>query len=906
MTEPALEQAEEDPVLDRFGWERPPWGRLIASILLLSFWSGQSGAHTQLFPGPVYLQSPGGPEDVIAADLTGDGILDLVATGEDTGNLFLLKGKGSLRFQNARALTVAGRPSQVAAADLDQLLGPELIWIDELSGILYWAYATGDSISPYTSASFAAEGEETSGLAVADLNGDGWEDVIVSIGGGDELAFHFNDGAGNLLPAQFHRVGDGPGQILPTTRPGDALPRVIIAQRGALALNVGIYDGLDPVLTQEIDTGGPRWIEIAPWDSDELEDLFVVGKEGSVLQIQRLQGDGSYSLVREAPVDPGSVTVTTLESKGSLHRLVVGEARRDRLTIYEGIPGEGLSPRQSWFVGKKFRRVLSADLDGDGRVELVVPLPMDDRLAVVQQKGAGLLAYPTVPTGFLPKELHYTPSTAKEPPRLAVVHSIAPAVRIYEPFDQSLREADVVDVEGGLRDLNWVDWNHDEHTDFVVLRKGAGVEGYRAQSGGGFTLSLTIPLGDKINDLAVGDIDGDGEFDLAVADSSASEVRIFLGDGLGGFTETLPVAAAVPPIHICLVELNDDARSDLLLLDGTVFLSMLFRGDDSFSSSVRLAVGNDPRRILTAELNGDGLPDIVVVSTGGAGSYTSYVSRSPGVFALAAFSEALTSGFIDVRLAELSGDGLTDMVFADVIGEGLLVRQGFGDGTFGVGLPFNASTLAIAVETGDADGDGTIDIMVLDGQVGSVRILLQQPQPLVAVGGRLSARRNGSRVRLLVESLERLTVLRGRDRAIIPLMRVDQTLWEGWDEAPSSDAERYYLLDGQGRELDQAVVETSQIGSSLASLAPPMPNPARSRVSIRFRAPQSGPWSLRLIDARGRVIRRPQVSQLSGGWFQANWDGRDERGQTVARGRYFVDLVVAGKRFSRPLLWMGP
>jgi len=906
ILDPSPVIGEEDHAIHRSAFFRVLAPAAVSTALLSLVGLGLLWAQTAVFPGPIYLDSPGHPADVTVVDLDGDGVLDLLIAGRDAGSLFLRLGLGGLRFGSPRGLTLAGRPSRVAVADLDHQLGLDLVWTDEGAGVLYWAVASGDPTLPYENVSLHREGEEVTGLATADLNGDGWEDVVVSVGGGDELAFHFNDGSGGLLPAVHHRAGDRPTRILVATAPDTLTPRLIVMQEGALARDVAVYDGSIPVLTQRIPVEGPRWIELAPWDLDGQEDLLVIAREGSSLQIHRRQSDGSFSRVRETPIAPGSAAVTSLESFGPLRRLVVAEAAKSRVTLFEGIPGEGLMARQSWFVGPSIRQILHSDLDGDGRVELIVPLPDEDRIAVIEQSGAGLLAYSSVPTGSSSTEVQYTPATAVQPARVAVLGPVPPAIRIYEPFDNSLRQVTAVPGSRGLHHVHWIDVDRDGWSDPVVLRDSVGVEEFRADKGGGFVPGWTLSLAGDLKDLAAGDIDGDGWSDLAVADASGSRILTFLNDRAGGFTAADVVVMPVAPTRVVLADLNEDGKSDLLLLDGTTFLSLLFRGADSFGSPVRMAVGGNPRQILTGDINGDGALDLVIAGTTLGGSYTSYVTRAPGVFELASFSETLVSGFVEARLGEVSGDGILDLIIASISSsDGLVLRQGLGDGTFDLPFPIPAASIAVAVAAGEIDGDGTTDLMVLDGLSASMTLLLQNPASLVPVAGRLLAARIDERVRIIVESSLSLRVIRERDRKDIDLTPAATGRWEGWDADPGRGPQSYALLSPGGDLLDRVEVGASPAASRVR-LAEPFPNPARGAVSIRFRLPGGGGGSLRLGDARGRVVAHPAVRTEGGGWWVAAWNGRDATGEKVARGRYFVDLTVGGRRFSRSLVWTGP
>lgn len=74
------------------------------------------------------------------------------------------------------------------------------------------------------------------------------------------------------------------------------------------------------------------------------------------------------------------------------------------------------------------------------------------------------------------------------------------------------------------------------------------------------------------------------------------------------------------------------------------------------------------------------------------------------------------------------------------------------------------------------------------------------------------------------------------------------------------------------------------------ALADPFPNPFNPRTVIDYTIPREGPVSVRIHDARGRVVRRLVEGTVSAGRATTVWDGEDEDGRAVASGLYFVRL----------------
>src|SRR5439155_10233312 len=83
-------------------------------------------------------------------------------------------------------------------------------------------------------------------------------------------------------------------------------------------------------------------------------------------------------------------------------------------------------------------------------------------------------------------------------------------------------------------------------------------------------------------------------------------------------------------------------------------------------------------------------------------------------------------------------------------------------------------------------------------------------------------------------------------------------------------------------------------GAPLA-LAPPAPNPAAWRTSLRFTLPSRQRATLRIYDVSGRAMRTLAEGTLEAGPHALDWNGRDDAGRRVAAGPYFVRLIAAGR-----------
>lgn len=108
--------------------------------------------------------------------------------------------------------------------------------------------------------------------------------------------------------------------------------------------------------------------------------------------------------------------------------------------------------------------------------------------------------------------------------------------------------------------------------------------------------------------------------------------------------------------------------------------------------------------------------------------------------------------------------------------------------------------------------------------------------------------------------------------------------------------------------IDHLVLSNGLVGVSPRTplvpveLAPPSPNPSRGPVTLVFRAPDTRPVRVEIVDASGRRVRRADLDGGSGGPRVWLWDGRDDTGHAVAPGVYRARAIGAGGGTSRSLV----
>jgi hypothetical protein len=254
---------------------------------------------------------------------------------------------------------------------------------------------------------------------------------------------------------------------------------------------------------------------------------------------------------------------------------------------------------------------------------------------------------------------------------------------------------------------------------------------------GHFLPPTNYDTGNQPAGVAIGDLNGDGKPDLAVAADNG--ISIFLQDPTkpGSLLPptTLPVANGTSSVAIA--DLNGDGRPDLVATDGTSVLVFLQdpNAPASFLPAVRYGAGLQPRFVAVSDLNGDGKLDLAVANEGSPGdNTTASVSvllqdpAAPGKF-LPAVDYKTGLGSVYVMIADLNGDGKADLAvvnFGGSVGSvSVLLQNPTLPGQFQSATNYDSSDLPSSVAVGDMNGDGKPDLVIAGGS--GVKIRFQDP-----------------------------------------------------------------------------------------------------------------------------------------------------------------------------------
>jgi hypothetical protein len=617
------------------------------------------------FQAPVQYAVGTGPVALVAGDFTGDGRLDLAAANSTSGDVTILEGQGDGSFVAQSATFPLGTfPVALLADDLNNDGRLDVVAVNAQGVVVSVGLGLGDG----TFVNVIHDGAHPvhSTPLVADLNGDGVPDVAILAGNGQILVRFGNPAAAGTF---------APPVVLNANPAAGARDVTLVTVNGRPEL--AALDAYDNAVSFYAFAGGSRFVRSLGPALPEPEDIPVRIAAGD------LNGDGLQDLVVTSyDADSGGVAIFLQQPDGTfgaaIYRGDVGVSPTDLALVNLGSAGLDIVVTDQHF-GEAFVLLNSG------------PSPFQTKL--VFRTGTGLY-------GAVQED-----STEVESPEVP----IALATGVFGR-----------DATPGLVVLNAGSHNFD-------LLQGDGLGGLFNPS-----TSLTWRAGTDPRAVVTGDFNGDGIADLAVLNRATDQVLVYLGDGKGGFVPSGGTGpdgqphgfnAGNAPDSLATFDVNGDGHPDLVVgnTNGDI-LVLLGNGDGTFQPYQRT-----DRHVALAVMNANsGNPPEFALADQSRDLVT-LVSSQPGP----SFDQGRQDGVLSpnaVKLADLNGDGIPDLIVANGGGNDVLVYPGLADGRFGPAYSFFAGTDPVSVTVADLNGDGHPDLVVANQGSNDVSVLYGQGQ----------------------------------------------------------------------------------------------------------------------------------------------------------------------------------
>ncbi|MCK4403793.1 MAG: VCBS repeat-containing protein [candidate division Zixibacteria bacterium] len=351
-----------------------------------------------------------------------------------------------------------------------------------------WSFTT--EVSEESPGTFAPDsvypvGESPWSVFAADLDDDGYEEIITANSGSDNVSVLLNNGDGTFASDSVYPVGEEPWSVFAADLDGDGYSEIITANMYDNTVSVLLNNGDGTFATQSVYPvdEGPVSVFAADLDGDGDLDMTTANMLSDNVSVLLNNGNGTFAPHSTYPVGdltmPVSVFAADVDGDGDLDLQTANYGSYDVAVLLND--GNGTFTLSSLYpVGDLPLSVFAADLNGDGDLDLETANCYSDSVSVLLNNGDGTFG----------------------------THSAYPA-------GDGPWSVFAVDVDGD-EDLDLATASEFSSDVSVLLNDGDG----------SFTPHSVYPVGDEPYSIFAADLDGDGDLDLATANHGSDNVSV--------------------------------------------------------------------------------------------------------------------------------------------------------------------------------------------------------------------------------------------------------------------------------------------------------------------------------------------------------------------------------------------
>lgn len=709
------------------------------------------GSTTQTFASQQTFSAGYKPFSIAVGDFNGDGRPDVVIADENNSTVSILlnstpPGASTASFAPQQiflaGMTYTSDAFSVSVADINGDGKPDLAVTnpnDATITVLLNQTAAGAATLNFSAPQSFASGVNPWHATVSDINGDGKPDLVVANYTGDTVSVLLNTTAPGAAVASFAArqafvAGNYVQAVLTADVSGDGKPDLIVTNDTSVSvlLNITPAGAATPNFSQPTTfqaTANFGGAAMADLNGDGKPDVVVVNNSSAnaayVLFNTTASGAATPSFSSPQAVADGgrSTFLTTGDVNGDgKPDLIVANIDDNTVSVLLNTTAPptataNFTAQQIFATGATPNSVAAADINGDGIVDVIVANLNDNTVSVF---------------------LNSTPAGATTP-NLTTQQTFTAGAGAYA--------VTTTDINGdGRPDVIVVNYTPGPFpTGTVSVLLNATVPGAATAS---LATQQTFVTGGNPTSVATADLNGDGKPDLIITDDADNTISVLLNTTAPGavtptFAPQQVFATGVNPVSVTTADLNGDGKPDVIVANqGYQVVSVLVNTTPpgattpSFAAQQTFAAGMPPFglpfSVTTADVNGDGLPDLIVADNSSSGSVSVLLNTTPPGASILSFSAQQTffAGFNpeSVTTADVDGDGKPDLIVANSGGNVsmLLNTTPPGDATpqFAVAQLFPVGAAPRSVVTADINRDGRPDLIATNQSSNTISVLL--------------------------------------------------------------------------------------------------------------------------------------------------------------------------------------
>lgn len=747
---------------------------------------------TVRFSGEVTFPTGSDPNTVITADINGDGRADLVVTNYYSNTVGVLLGNGNGTFKPEQESSVNHYPTGVSAMDINGDGKMDLAVAD--SGYNTVSVLLGNGNGTFQTQRVLNVASNPLGVALRDLNGDGKVDLAVTNEFGNSASnviVFLGNGNGTFGAQQTFPGGTDPGPLAVADINGDGKQDLVFGNLGQSTVSIlpGNGNGTFGALQTVAVGTNPNSIVVIDLNGDNKIDIACVNDLSNANSVSVLLGNGNGTFAARqsyaAGMSPPSLAAGDFNADGKLD-LAVSSGNARAIGILVGNGDGTFLPMQTIAATDFPGSLVAADFDGEGTADLATVHSSSNTVGVLLNHsnppqvvsinrttppgpnasgssvtftvmfskpvtGVDASDFSVAATGVTSTGLTVTPVSGSVYTVTVNGLSGTGTLGLNLADNGSIRDQGGQPLAGGTVSFQApltfaagyapsavaaADVNGDGKPDLIAVPKSNDVGVLLGNGNGTFRAMVTFPVGLNPNSVAVADVNGDGKLDLVVSDNGRlpvsgpgqpGTISVLLGNGNGTFQAQRTLPGQNYPWNVQIADINGDSKPDILATCS--YNSYVYGGGYVSSSRVMLLLGNgngtfqSPKGLVydvyaaptVVDVNGDGKPDLAFGYYYNA-SHTTYsavtvlLNNGNDQFQKWSHTLAQIGAVPSIALGDVNGDQKPDLVAALPGQFDLLL--GNGNGTFQ-----NQQTFTVANNNGgvefatDMNNDGNLDLV---------------------------------------------------------------------------------------------------------------------------------------------------------------------------------------------------
>ncbi|WP_170172500.1 FG-GAP-like repeat-containing protein [Hymenobacter rigui] len=548
------------------------------------------------------LTLPQGAGGITIADMNADGKADVLVSNSTTATFEILRNSGTGVLTSVGRYPGAQDGVELLVADFNGDGRPDVAQAD---------FANAATVTLATATGFAAPttypaGLGSTGIASADVNADGFRDIVVSNSRSNDITMLLGSATGAFTSAGSFAAGVTPYDVAVADLTGDGRPDLVTANYvQTVSQSLSVLPGLgNGRFTAAASTAinapnGPLRLVQGDLNGDGRPDVVTVSgvsATGSNLAVLLRQADGTLAPAVTYPVgrQPEAVALADVNGDGRLDAVTANRGAASLSVLLNTTRTGTLTTATTISVPGNPTGVVAADFNADGRPDLAVSGASGNSVAVLLNTGNGQFASPlALPTGAFSTGLVATDMDGDGRPDLAAAHSTGPVAVLRNLGSGQFAAPSIITASGTPVQIIAADLTGDNRPELLTSSEGRSpVVVLRNDGTGQFQVE---PQQNSFysSGLSVANIYGNAQPEVIVTNAQYREVSI-LGNTNGVLSFGLVLVVSGAPYDVTVADVNADGRPDLTVANlGASAVNTFLQGGGTVTSNQAVAAAAD-------------------------------------------------------------------------------------------------------------------------------------------------------------------------------------------------------------------------------------------------------------------------------------------------------------------------